>query len=226
MCLIHTVTSCFPSCVQWWNWTNQRNRFQWLNQSLCCDVDFYFYFWAFRLFVPSFCLLLLAPGWASCATTPTWPGVKIACLASHSSWKPSWTSSRAASSMTWRNTAIKCTMAYVSLLVAVCFDLILNVFVIIKKMYTWECFYSLFSWDVCLSKASEKMLKAWQENEERAAAFAQVNEYFKNIFFNFSIMYISAQILMVAVVVWFLVLSCRWQRWAIWMMRSWLCTRR
>lgn len=27
---------------------------------------------------------------------------------------------------------------------------------------------------LCLSKASEKMLKAWQENEERAAAFAQV----------------------------------------------------
>lgn len=27
---------------------------------------------------------------------------------------------------------------------------------------------------LCLLKASEKMLKAWQENEERAAAFAQV----------------------------------------------------
>lgn len=27
---------------------------------------------------------------------------------------------------------------------------------------------------LCLSEASEKMLKAWQENEERAAAFAQV----------------------------------------------------
>lgn len=26
----------------------------------------------------------------------------------------------------------------------------------------------------CLSEASEKMLKAWQENEERAAAFAEV----------------------------------------------------
>ncbi|CAG03014.1 unnamed protein product [Tetraodon nigroviridis] len=29
---------------------------------------------------------------------------------------------------------------------------------------------------LCLSEASEKMLKAWQENEERAAAFAQVAE--------------------------------------------------
>jgi len=31
----------------------------------------------------------------------------------------------------------------------------------------------------CLSKASEKMLKAWQENEERAAAFAQVIHVYK-----------------------------------------------
>lgn len=30
-----------------------------------------------------------------------------------------------------------------------------------------------------LSKASEKMLKAWQENEERAAAFAQVTHLLK-----------------------------------------------
>lgn len=59
---------------------------------------------------------LLPPpsGWVSCATTPTWPGVRTACSASLSSWRPSWTSSRAASSTTWKNTAIRCTMAYVS----------------------------------------------------------------------------------------------------------------
>lgn len=33
---------------------------------------------------------------------------------------------------------------------------------------------------LCLSEASEKMLKAWQENEERAAAFAQVNHLKKS----------------------------------------------
>lgn len=35
---------------------------------------------------------------------------------------------------------------------------------------------------MCLSKASEKMLKAWQENEERAAAFAQVMQVLKTQF--------------------------------------------
>lgn len=35
---------------------------------------------------------------------------------------------------------------------------------------------------MCLSKASEKMLKAWQENEEKAAAFAQVMQVFKNTY--------------------------------------------
>jgi len=35
--------------------------------------------------------------------------------------------------------------------------------------------------DVCLFKASEKMLKAWQENEERAATFVQVMGFLNNI---------------------------------------------
>lgn len=39
---------------------------------------------------------------------------------------------------------------------------------------------------VCLFKASEKMLKAWQENEERAAAFAQVKTFSTNFYHNFN----------------------------------------
>lgn len=51
---------------------------------------------------------------------------------------------------------------------------------IMKSSYTWKDVYC--DDFMSLSKASEKMLKAWQENEERAAAFAQVNRiYMKNL---------------------------------------------
>lgn len=114
-------------------------------------------------------LLLPPQGWASSATTPTWPGVKTACSASRSSSKLSWISSRVASNMTWKNTAIRCTMAYVS----VCWHL----FALCFSKHFVRCSMSSHLSD--LSKASEKMLKAWQENEERAAAFAQVTHLLK-----------------------------------------------
>ncbi len=45
-------------------------------------------------------------------------------------------------------------------------------FIALNKMFVFmSCLF--------LSEASEKMLKAWQENEERAAAFAQVMPLFK-----------------------------------------------
>lgn len=80
-------------------------------------------------------------GWVSYATTPTWPGVRTACLASLSSWRPNWTSSRAASSTTWKNTAIRCTTAYVS------FDWQLFVSTLDplkENMFTWEHFTCVY----------------------------------------------------------------------------------
>lgn len=125
-------------------------------------------------------MLVSFPGWASCATTPTWPGVRTACLASRSSWRPSWTSSRAASSTTWRSTATRCTTAFVSF----SRELFINCLssspieppgaLFVLMCHLCACV------SVCVCEASEKMLKAWQENEERAAAFAQVN-FFSHI---------------------------------------------
>lgn len=118
------------------------------------------------------CLCPPCPGWASCDTTPIWPGVRTTCLASLSSWRQSWISSRVASSMTWRNTAIRCITASVSVVLQ--FASLFTCFALFNICSYGCCLLELMRC-LCLSEASEKMLKAWQENEERAAAFAQVN---------------------------------------------------
>lgn len=135
--------------------------------------------------------------WACCATTPTSRVTRTCCSPTHSSSRPNWLFLKPVSSKTWSSTASRDRLEFVS----DCY----------RQALACNSTYEDSATDSYCS-ASEKLLKTWQENQEKADEFMKV--WIALIFHhspNSPEVFYSER-----------VTRCRLQMWRIWTKRSWL----
>lgn len=134
--------------------------------------------------------------WACCATTPTSHATRTCCSPTHSSSRPNWLFLRPVSSKTWSNTASRVRVAFVS-------DC---------SRQAFACNFSSEVSSFHSVSASEKLLKTWQENQEKVDEFMKVGlvvtiQHTPNLPAIFYSKHVA---------------HSRLQMWCIWTKRSWL----
>lgn len=134
--------------------------------------------------------------WACCATTPTSHATRTCCSPTHSSSRPNWLFLRPVSSKTWSNTASRVRVAFVS-------DC---------SRQDFACNFSSEVSSFHSVSASEKLLKTWQENQEKVDEFMKVGlvvtiHHTPNLPAIFYSKHVT---------------HSRLQMWCIWTKRSWL----